>query len=210
MKITAVTRYKHAGLYAAIEQAGFTQAELARRSGVPVTKICSIINLKERPSAAHADAIQRALGECGVYIDVLAEWPETFRGFGKPVVSVQTAEVSVEHLSLGCREVLQIAAPEPEPDNDLLYERVNFVVEGLNTQQQTVVRKHFFERKSLPKIAEEVGLSQQRVRQIYLSATRKLRHPARLKMMFPPEDFETVNPEDIDPEALALASCRRT
>jgi transcriptional regulator with XRE-family HTH domain len=80
MNITAITRYKHGDLYSVLQRIGWSQKDLARKTGIYAGLIGKIINLVRRPTAEQADAIQKAVGDAGEYIDVLSAWPESFEG----------------------------------------------------------------------------------------------------------------------------------
>lgn len=60
MKITAITRFKHADLLHAMRGLGWCQKELGRRTGMHQSTISSIINLKKRPSPTQCDALLAA------------------------------------------------------------------------------------------------------------------------------------------------------
>lgn len=184
MKITAITRYKHGELYAILQRIGWSQAELARQTGIQQRTIGNIINLVKRPTSKQADAIQRAVGVAGEYLDVLAEWPESFEGLKRGYKREQTAELPMERL-LDHPEVLQIAAPEYE-DNGLK-DRMEAVISELPEKQQVVLKERFWNNKTLEATGEnkQVGVCGDAVRHIQAQALRKLRHPERLKRLAP-------------------------
>jgi len=69
MEITAITKFKHGGLFKALRKLGWSQNELARRTGLSPNWIGQIINLHTRPSRQQADAIQKAFGDAGEYLE---------------------------------------------------------------------------------------------------------------------------------------------
>lgn len=182
MKITAITRYKHGELYAILRRIGWTQSELSRQTGIHPATIGNIINLAKRPTAEQADAIQKALGIAGEYLDVLAEWPETFEGLKPGYRREQTADVPLERL-LDHPEVMQLAAPEYEDDG--LEERVEDAMSKLSPRHRFVLRERFWNGELLATIARRTKTSRERVQQIEAAALRELRHPARLKSLTP-------------------------
>lgn len=186
MKITAITRYKHCKLYAILKRLGWSQAELARRSGVHYCRIGDIINLVSRPTPEQADAIQRAVGAAGEYIDVLEEWPETFEGLKRGYRREQTAEVPVERL-LDHPEVLQIAAPDPSDDVELdfmkLNDEIKSLVGELSDREMNVLYERHHNRRTYDSIAKQMGRTRERVRQIEHKALRKLRRIAENKII---------------------------
>lgn len=153
MRITAITRFKHGDLYAILQRLGWTQSELARKTGITPTKIGAIINLVRRPRIEEADAIQHALGEAGEYLDVLAEWPETFKGIRPGFRYVQSADVSVDALC-DHPEVLQIAAP-PTPDTTDLDKALEEIVGELPALHQATLRERFWKGKTATQAGRE-------------------------------------------------------
>ena len=180
MKITAITRYKHGELYAILNRLGWTQSELARRSGLSPDGIGRILNINKRPSQKTANAIQTALGEAGEYLDVLEEWPESFKGIKQGARKEETMEVPMERL-IGCREAMIIVAPN-EQDKKKIYEAIDYAMDELSDRERRVIEARYFECVSLADIAKEFGLlSSERIRQIEAKALRKLRRPKRIE-----------------------------
>jgi RNA polymerase sigma factor (sigma-70 family) len=181
MKITAITKYKHGELYAILKRLNWTQSELARRCGMYPSLIGHIINLQRRPNEAQANAIQKALGEVGQFLDVLSEWPEAFTGLAKDFKHEQTQEVELDRL-LDHREVLQIAAPDPE-DTTEMDSVLNEVLETIPKREKTCLIEHFFNSDTYAEAGKTLGTSGMRVKQLEAAALRKLRHPARLRKL---------------------------
>ena len=135
MQITAITKYKHGGLYGVLKRLGWNQSELARKSSLTPQLVGKIINLHARPTADHANKIQAAVGLAGEFLDVLAEWPEAF-SIKVGYKAEQTADIELERL-IDCPEVMRIQAPEQETD-----ERLDFLssaVAMLPYQYQVVI-----------------------------------------------------------------------
>lgn len=183
MKITAITRYKHGELYAILQRLGWTQSELARQTGLRSGTIGDIINLVKRPTVEQADAIQKAVGTAGEYLDVLSEWPETFEGLKRGYKREQTAEVPMERL-IDHPEVLQLAAPETSSE-DGLEERMESVIGELPKQAQIVLHERFWNGQTLEATGQRLKRTRDRVRQIEAKALRMLRHPTRIKRLTP-------------------------
>jgi RNA polymerase sigma factor (sigma-70 family) len=182
MKITAITRYKHGELYSVLNRLGWTQAELARRSGINQGIVGEIINLNKRPNQKNADAIQKAFGEAGEYFDVLEQWPEAFEGLKKGTTKEETMDVPMECL-IGCREAMMI----PVPDRSFEIGLESAMDECLNTlteREKRVIEARFYESRTLQDVSKELGLtSRDRIRQIESKALGKLRHPSRAKIL---------------------------
>jgi len=182
VKITAVTKFKHGELYAMLQRVGWKQSDLARNSGLSENRIGEIINLQRRPIQKEADAIQRALGTVGEYLDVLSEWPETFVGLKRGYRREQTIDVPMERL-LDHPEALQIAAPEYQDDE--IEERVKSVISKLLERNRQILIKRFWENKKLEEISNEIGVGKQQVHNLEKRSIRMLMHPARARKLMP-------------------------
>jgi transcriptional regulator with XRE-family HTH domain len=183
MKITAVTRYKHGNIYALLKKLNWTQKDLAEKSGLSIFIIGRIINLIRRPLPEQADAIQKAFGEAGEYLDVLSEWPESFAGFKRGFKIEQTADVEMENL-LGCSEAMLLPAPSPD-DTTELDKAIEANVESLGDYHAPVIRARFWEGKTLAEIAARYRKFPETIRMVETKALRKLRHPSRMGKIMP-------------------------
>jgi RNA polymerase sigma factor (sigma-70 family) len=181
MKITAITRYKHGGLYAALESLKWTQKELAERSGITQSAIGLLINLRIKPSIYYVQKIQNALAEAGYYLDVLEQWPETFHGLKAGFNLVQTADIELENL-LDCKEAFMLPAPECE-DTEELDNAIENVLDSLTPREKSVIKSRFWDKKTLETTGNDLGITRERIRQIEAKALRKLKHPDRLEMI---------------------------
>jgi RNA polymerase sigma factor (sigma-70 family) len=183
MKITAITKYKHGELYAILQRIGWTQSELARQTDMHASEIGLIINLVRRPTAKQADAIQKAIGTAGEYLDVLAEWPEAFEGLKRGYKREQTAEVELENL-IGNREAMMLPAPDTE-DTSELDNALQNVLNQLPNRERSIIKERFWNGKKYSDIAKCYGLSSLRISQIEAMALRRLSHPERTKKLAP-------------------------
>lgn len=177
MKITAITKYKHGELHAALTRLGWSIAELARRCKATHSNVCAVINLKLRPSPKLANKIQMALGEEGIFLDVLEQWPEAFK-IRRRFVRIETMDIPMERL-IGCREAMMVLAPEQNKEEDWSVS-INGILETLTERQRLVIVERFYNSNSLEGVANKLGLTCERVRQIEAKALRKLRHPERI------------------------------
>jgi transcriptional regulator with XRE-family HTH domain len=179
MKITAITKYKHGELYAALQRLGWNQSELARRTGFNVSTIGKIINLVKRPSVKQADAIQKVLAEAGEYFDVLADWPEIFKGLKPGFKRVQTAEIEMDSL-LDHPEVLQLPAPNYEEDPHA--QALPFAMCKLTNRQHFVLQERFWHKRKTEDIARSLKCSKSNVGQIERRALRELRNTIQMNV----------------------------
>jgi len=174
MKITAITRYKHGELHRILTSLGWTQSQLAERCGISKQKMGSVINLRLRPSAALASKIQFALGEAGHYLDILAEWPESFKGLRRGYKVERTEDVEMVRLA-DHPEVVQLADESSEGVWEEMQNAVGDAVDLLPAQERRVIRDVFFNGMTEKDAAIPHGVSRSRIHQIEGSALRKLR-----------------------------------
>lgn len=181
MKITAITKYKHGELYEILKRIGWSQAELARQTDLSIWKIGDIINLVKRPTAEQADAIQRAVGTAGEYLDVLSEWPETFEGLKRGYKREETSEVELETL-IGNRDAMMLKAPESEDTTDL-DSALEQVIAELKPREQAVIKDRFWNGLTIEQAGKKHRVTGQRIRDIEVHAIRRLRHPEKMKKL---------------------------
>lgn len=129
MRITAITRYKHAEIYGILRRLGWNQSDLARKCNLRPDQIGMIINLRKRPTIEQANTIQKAFGEAGEFLDVLSTWPETFQGLPRGFKREQTAEVDVISLE-ECPSAYQIPDSTGE-DGDTYKEERTLLAEAM-------------------------------------------------------------------------------
>lgn len=183
MQIAAITRYKHGGLHLALKRLGWTQTELAQRAGVSQHRIGKIINLQARPTREVAEAIQRALGEGGEYLDVTEQWPESFEGLKQSAHREEILDVPMENL-LGCREAMLLPAPDRQASDELT-EAMDRALSELSPRERRVIEARFYEGKTVAAAAKELGTCTQTIVEAERRALRRLRHPCRLKNITP-------------------------
>ncbi len=176
MKITAVTKFKHGILFNALKQLNWTQADLARESGISQYVISTICNLKSRPSVLNANRIQNALGEKGIYIDVTEAWPETFKGFAGNLTIEQTQEVDLLKLEAEQEFSRRLNFNET---NELQEERLKIFDKCFNSltdKQKKVIELRWLskEPKTLEQVGDEMGYTRERIRQISLQGLWRL------------------------------------
>jgi RNA polymerase sigma factor (sigma-70 family) len=175
MKITAITKFKHGALWAAIKQLGWPQSELARQCGERPDAIGKIINLQYRPTVKMADTIQRVLGEHGIYFDPTPAWPETFRGLPARITIEQTRELTANEMDDAQTYYNQLEQPQSTEQREAVLE----AIEGLGERERVVLEKRFGDEPiSLEEVGKCFGVTRERIRQIEKTAIRKLKRVA--------------------------------
>ena len=174
MKITAITRFKNGTLLDAVRQAGWTQAELARRIDLSPTKVGDLFNLKRKPETEVADKIQRVLGEAGVYLDIDAAWPEGFKPLSKTPISEVSRDVDVGLLAY--QEYAQLTEGARDPNGELLAlaEAGIARVEPNTNPRDMAVFDLYMEGATLDVIGKKHNLSRERARQLVRKVCRSV------------------------------------
>ena len=180
MQMAAITSGKNGVLDKALKQLGWTPSDLAWRSKISINVIRGIIHLENIPTEQEANAIQRALGKGGQYIDVLELWSVTFampkcRQMKRPCLET-CFESLWDHV-----EAMQLAIPEFE--NEGLEEAVEMVLSKLSKQAHEVLKRRFWKGENRAKIGDVLGVTPDRVRQIESRAFNRLKHPAWIQKL---------------------------
>ena len=146
MRITAITKFKQGDLWQALRRAGWNQADLARECGVTTNTICSVVNLKKRPHSKVADKIQNVFARKGIYLDILAMWPESFQGFRKTLVVEQTRDVDLDCF------LPQYEKPLLDVHHGEMVKVLDSILETLSPQQRLAIEGVFLEGKPLAEV----------------------------------------------------------
>ena len=172
MKITAITKFKEGVIWSLLKKHNWTQSDLARKAGICPSRMGQIINLRRKPTPEQANKIQKAFAKAGDAIDVMAIWPESFRGFEKSLVIEQTRDIE-----LLLPNVERIALHDAFSPN-LSEARMHLekaIDSRLTPVEAKVVREVYFEQKTMRDVAANRKLSDKRISQIAQKAIRKLR-----------------------------------
>ena len=176
MKVTAVTKFKQGDLYNALKKLGWSQAELAKRSGVSQQAIGYALNLRNKPSPSNIDRIQKALADAGQYLDVLAIWPEDFKGLNKSVTVEQTKEV--DHVLLGANT--SVLHDTMKPNFDDARKIIDETLSELTPKQASYIRETFLDGKTCEEAGKEVGKTRSNYNMHRNNVLRKIRESPRL------------------------------
>lgn len=175
MKITAITKFKQGDLWAALKQAGWTQAELTRRCQCKKWKpmqstIGRFVNMKERPSEMQAARIAEVFATVGVDINLMDIWPESFTGFKVTPVLEREADIPVEHLlpSAGSHPLLAAS-------NKDTYEILNQAVAKLPVLARTALEQRFYKDMTLEDMGTQRNVCKGRASQCVLKGLALLR-----------------------------------
>ena len=182
MRVTAITRFKHAGILELLRRLNWTQTDLAKKSGLSTSVVGNIINLKHRPTAEAAQKIQFAFGEAGCFLDILAEWPETFHGNGNSIIIEQTEDITL--LNDSTTPLINDKVEITGETLDLL-NIIEMLLKTLSPMEAKVISKRFFGGESPRQIADKLGVWPTQITNWEAKALRKLRHPTRIRYLAP-------------------------
>ncbi len=172
MEVAGVVRFKHGAMWKALKALGWSQTELAQKSGLSITTIGTYINMKTRPSEEIALRIEIAFAEAGQYVDVLGEWPKNFRLMTKGEISIYR-KFSQE----------QLTSPDPRE----VLERKEMAENALarcTAKEQELLRLRYWEDRSMDEIAEKEGCSGSNIGHKIQVALRKIRRTTGRRITF--------------------------
>jgi RNA polymerase primary sigma factor len=175
---------KQPSLLEALEAAKWTQTDLAKAVGISKVSMGDIINLQRHPTPEHQDAIQRAFGEQGVYIDPMSVWPDHQVPQTTPETTPETTKiVSIEELISAENQDNQQALRETLRNEAL--EIVQKAIKTLSPKQQYVINMRYGlssgRTDTLQSIGKDLGRTKGMIGMIEQKALRRLRHPSLIK-----------------------------
>jgi RNA polymerase sigma factor (sigma-70 family) len=181
MKIAAITRFKHGMLYEALKHLGWTQRELAKRSGIPMPTINTYLALKRQPSVNSARKLNTAFADAGYFFDIMAAWPKTFRSRKGGYIIEQIADVDTDFISdISPHALLDYESFQKSIDLNELPELMN----ALLPREKHVLHSRFIRQETLEHIGRRLKLTRERVRQIEGKALQSLRSAFNSKRPF--------------------------
>lgn len=177
MKISAITKFKNGQLWEALKVAGWTQTELARKTGLSKYRIGLIINMQIRPSDDEIAKIQAAFGDNNIYLNAEEAWPLGFKGLGKRLIVEQTREAE-EVLHLTNSE--WVALPDSTDSNNNIFHMSDLIdlksaLATLTVRERKIIEDRFYEDKESGQIATLHNISSSRLHQVEMAAFSKLR-----------------------------------
>ena len=183
----ATLRIQQGRLKGAMRELGIkTAAELSRRSGVTQSEIGEFLNFRRSPRTKRGRWRKTTLAICRV---LGSEPSDIFPEHLDREIPTNRIASFVEHAQLGGRKLHQLA-PYEGIERMEMKQTIDEVLRTLLDSERMVLNARVLENKTLTEIAEEMGATRTRVRQIEMRAFRKLRHPSRedrLKAVYAPK-----------------------
>lgn len=195
MKITVQARLKNGVLWQAIEKAG-GQSALAGILGVTAAQLGGWVNFTNIPKRLDTPKMieveAKLVRYAGITLDEVFPPELQLARNSKGKLDVQTrvivtAEIPISQLLTGqTSKLLETSFEETEIDSldaERLHEQIERALESNFTPREiNIVKAHFGidrEQQSLESIANDYGLTTERIRQIEAKVLGRLRHPKR-------------------------------
>lgn len=173
-------------LLKALEDAfpGCSQCMIARSIPIPASDLSALINIRLSPLVPKTGKFSKKVIRLS---DALGERPEylfdpELYGYRPPKLE---SEVSASALGFQERLLLQ-GDSEESPGQTDLQENLNELISELPEREQSIIKRRFGLNgppETLEQIAESMGITRERVRQIEKNILNKLRHPAKIKKL---------------------------
>lgn len=172
---------------------GWTQVQLGMLTGIRLTELGHIETLRQQPTEEQKSELASALEASAEYL-----FPESLMGIIREglISEKRVANFGDEHLTrlLESRKLLMLEAGKRIEGNmydsivdPTLREQIKEVLATLKPREQEILRMRFGldgkDSRTLEEIGREFGLGSERIRQIEAKALRKLRHPARSRIL---------------------------
>lgn len=174
-------------LLSAIESAGYkSQAEFARDAGLTDTQVTALVSMRTCPIRNNgqftevAQTIMEVLGACPT--DLWTNEQLSMRLKNNSAEGELSKAELLPALGMNPIDMIEFKTPEEYASDE---DRTNVVASTLKTltfREQMVLGKRFginSEEQTLEQVANEMGMTRERIRQIEAKALRKMRHPSR-------------------------------
>jgi RNA polymerase sigma factor (sigma-70 family) len=189
--IRAEIRFKNSAFMSALERNGYKSvAEFSRQSGINYFRLIDYANLKLIPKDEENKQTMMKLlnSDKWTLFEQYREVVERENGVSKIVTDIPVDKI----VSLESNKLLQLESPDGIDESmikESLEMDISAVLETLKDRESKVLKMYFGIDIPCPldldEIAEEVGLSRERVRQIKEKAVRRLRHRSRSDRLKP-------------------------
>lgn len=174
------------------EKLGYSQKQIAVAIGVSISSICHVELLKMRPSNELRSKIATFLN-----LPEQSIWPDWLEPRDKSIAAVAYQEIDEHTYPLLDRRVRgevrlledRSDSPEEEMDREVVSSKVREILcDCLNPREMKIVEMCFGMTDdgvtyTQEEMAEVLGISSERVRQIISKVFQKLQHPSRAKLL---------------------------
>jgi transcriptional regulator with XRE-family HTH domain len=152
--------------------AGMSQAQLAKAIGVTVTAYGELESMHRPPLLKRSGRWRPCALKIAAYWKCEPEelWPEAIKRVNK----------TVARITWDAQQYFEAYQPKalPAPDEPDLRPVLNEAVSVLQPREQRIIAGLYRDGKQLEEVAQDMGVSRERIRQIEAKALRRLRHPS--------------------------------
>ena len=197
--IRAEVRFKNSTFMNALENSEYNSiAEFSRVTGVSYQSLISYASLRWLPKDVDTQVKIANLLKCDVY-DLFEQYEDVvFQNKGN--VRKLTADIPINKmLSFNSKELLKLESDYSTDNIDdkiSIKKEVTDALETLKDREKDVIKMHFgigrVNALAVSEIAERLGLTRERTRQIKEKALRRLRHRSRNRKLLP---FAIISPK---------------
>ena len=181
-------RVRNGRLLALREELGLTQKQLGKASGVSGQTIGGLETMRVSPVAKNGEWRQVAK-DLASFLDTTPSWlfPDAVVEFDQPgEFSRDVSTEDLRHLQGMEQERLSLPGPGARLDEEATRDTLRKLLSTLTPREEMVVRRRYGldgEVRTLWQVGMELGITDQRVRQIQQKAERKLREPWRVNRL---------------------------
>lgn len=171
------------------EELGLSQVQLAEKAGVSIFSYGALERMTRLPRTASGEWTRSARLLASFFNVRPGDlFPSTICDFGMPVMTRLVD--SDEFVQLGQAHLPPVEPPGSELEHEQLRERIGEALATLSDREANLVRRRYGidtvqDGATLEELAQDNGVSRERVRQIIYKALNKLRHPARVRLLRP-------------------------
>ena len=169
-------RIKNGRVHTAMRKSGIGSVnELSKLAGVSPVYIGKILNFKVSPFIKPGIWRDPVLKICEVLAYSPAELFPNHLQFEVPTNKIE-AMMDQEQMNQLCCATPQLAINE-------LHETFDEIFDNLTDRESEIIKKRFYEERTIDSIAKEIGVTGNRIRAIEQKALRKMRDPRYIKQL---------------------------
>ena len=155
-------------------------AQLARESRVNITQVCGLLNFQLKARKKNGEWKSSTLKVCSrLGIEPEEIFPEYLEG----EIITNKFDGYVEGSQIGFHEARRLNGPVDVLEKKEQLAVIEQVLETLPKREGYVIRRRFFENATIEEVGQELDLSRERIRQIEMTALRRIRNTDRIETL---------------------------
>lgn len=165
---------------------GLKGAQVSRALGIALPSLCNYENQRIYAGPEVQKRICEYYRSRGAFVFEGDAFPDWLREQHQAQRKTGYLEIPANEI-IPLDEVEEKSLPQVDAYMDIHERDIEIVIEELlstlTKREQVVLKKIFWEQKTLGDVAKDEGVTEERIRQIKAKAFRKLRHPRRLESL---------------------------